>query len=104
MRSSMRQRNSGSDGFPIVCHCHLRWDWVWQRPQQFLSRLSKRHPVLFVEMHPPSPRLSKPEVNIRKTDFSGLTVLQVRFPTSRWSDGAYVDRERRRLVKEALAG
>jgi hypothetical protein len=35
--------------YPIIVHCHLRWDFVWQRPQQFLSRISKKHRVLFVE-------------------------------------------------------
>ncbi|MCE7033126.1 glycosyltransferase [Lysobacter sp. GX 14042] len=30
-------------------HCHLRWDFVWQRPQQIFSRLAADHPVLFVE-------------------------------------------------------
>lgn len=34
---------------PIVVHSHLRWDFVWQRPQQILSRLSQRGHVLFVE-------------------------------------------------------
>ena len=28
---------------------HLRWDFVFQRPQQILSRLAKRHPVYFIE-------------------------------------------------------
>ncbi|HKP15344.1 MAG TPA: glycosyltransferase [Gemmatimonadaceae bacterium] len=34
---------------PIIVHSHLRWDFVWQRPQQLLSRLSQRGDVLFVE-------------------------------------------------------
>lgn len=34
---------------PIIVHSHLRWDFVWQRPQQLLSRFAKRNPVLFVE-------------------------------------------------------
>lgn len=34
---------------PIVVHSHLRWDFVWQRPQQILSRLAVNAPVLFVE-------------------------------------------------------
>jgi glycosyltransferase involved in cell wall biosynthesis len=34
---------------PIIVHSHLRWDFVWQRPQQLLSRFAKRSPVLFVE-------------------------------------------------------
>lgn len=33
----------------IIAHSHLRWDFVWQRPQQVLSRLAQHHPVLFVE-------------------------------------------------------
>ena len=37
------------DGYSIVVHSHLKWDWVWQRPQQFLARLSRKHSVLFVE-------------------------------------------------------
>jgi glycosyltransferase involved in cell wall biosynthesis len=34
---------------PIVVQSHLRWDFVWQRPQQLLSRFSERHRVLFIE-------------------------------------------------------
>ena len=33
----------------IVCFSHLRWDFVWQRPQHLLSRLSKNARVFFVE-------------------------------------------------------
>src|SRR5207302_1988493 len=35
--------------FDIVVASHLRWSFVWQRPQQLLSRLAKRHRILFVE-------------------------------------------------------
>jgi len=34
---------------PILVHSHLRWDFVWQRPQQIFSRLAAHHPVLFLE-------------------------------------------------------
>jgi glycosyltransferase involved in cell wall biosynthesis len=34
---------------PLIVHCHLRWDFVWQRPQQILSRLARHSPILFVE-------------------------------------------------------
>ncbi|MDQ2652202.1 MAG: hypothetical protein M3Z20_04070, partial [Chloroflexota bacterium] len=33
----------------LVAFSHLRWDFVWQRPQHVLSRLSREMPVLFVE-------------------------------------------------------
>jgi beta-glucosidase/6-phospho-beta-glucosidase/beta-galactosidase len=38
-----------TDRYGIVVFSHLRWGFVWQRPQQFLSRFAKRHPILFIE-------------------------------------------------------
>jgi glycosyltransferase involved in cell wall biosynthesis len=34
---------------PIVVHCHLRWDGVWQRPQQIMSRLARHRRIAFIE-------------------------------------------------------
>jgi len=33
----------------IITFSHLRWDFVYQRPQHLLSRLAKTHPVYFIE-------------------------------------------------------
>jgi UDP-galactopyranose mutase len=33
----------------IIVFSHLRWNWVWQRPQHLLSRLAKRFPIIFIE-------------------------------------------------------
>lgn len=33
----------------IIVFSHLRWDFVYQRPQQVLSRLAARHRIFFVE-------------------------------------------------------
>jgi glycosyltransferase involved in cell wall biosynthesis len=33
----------------IVAFSHLRWDFAWQRPQQLLSRLGRRWPVVYIE-------------------------------------------------------
>jgi UDP-galactopyranose mutase len=38
----------GSD-LPIVVYSHLRWDSVFQRPQQLMSRLARRRRILFIE-------------------------------------------------------
>jgi beta-glucosidase/6-phospho-beta-glucosidase/beta-galactosidase/glycosyltransferase involved in cell wall biosynthesis len=38
-----------NDNYGIIVFCHLRWGFVWQRPQQFVSRYAKKHPVLFIE-------------------------------------------------------
>lgn len=36
-------------GLPVICFSHLRWDFVYQRPQHLLSRFARRHPVVFIE-------------------------------------------------------
>ncbi|HEY1686035.1 MAG TPA: family 1 glycosylhydrolase [Tepidisphaeraceae bacterium] len=46
-----------TDRYGIVVFCHLRWGFVWQRPQQFLSRFARKHSILFVE----EPFFDKPE-------------------------------------------
>ena len=91
--------------YPIIVHSHLGWDWVWQRPQQLLSRLSKRHQILFVEGPVPSEETKTPKTELREVnDFPNITIMRAQMPASRWFDGAWVDKERRRLVQEMLAG
>src|ERR1700756_4710335 len=93
------------DDYPIIVHCHLCWDWVWQRPQQFISRLSRRHPVLFVETIGPDPQLVAPSVRFQPTpEHPNITRVRLQFPSWRWGQAAYVDRARRSLVQEALLG
>lgn len=33
----------------VVCFCHLRWNFVFQRPQHLLSRFARNHRVFFIE-------------------------------------------------------
>src|SRR5881227_1570967 len=104
INSHRRPRRSGDD-HPIIVHSHLGWDWVWQRPQQFLSRLSKRHRVLYVE----GPLLVEENItpwSVLRDDptYPNVTIMQMKFPASRFSEGAWVDRERFRLLREALNG
>src|SRR5262245_39822319 len=33
----------------LICISHLRWDFVWQRHQHLLYRLSQHYRMLFVE-------------------------------------------------------
>ena len=35
--------------FDLVCFCHLRWDFVYQRPQHLLTRFSHKFRVFYVE-------------------------------------------------------
>ncbi len=34
---------------PILCFSHLRWDFVWQRPQQLMTRFARDRRVYFIE-------------------------------------------------------
>jgi glycosyltransferase involved in cell wall biosynthesis len=96
---------SPSAGFPIIVHSHLGWDWVWQRPQQFHSRLSQRHRILFVEGPVAREGLTAAQVTLREVpDYPNIVVVQMEMPAERWNDGAWVDKERRRLVESVLSG
>ena len=96
---------SSALSFPIIVHSHLGWDWVWQRPQQFHSRLSKRHRILFVEGPVPVRGIEAARASLREVaDYPNIVVVQMAMPEQRWEDGAWVDKERRRLVQSILSG
>jgi glycosyltransferase involved in cell wall biosynthesis len=42
-------RGRARRGTPLVVQSHLRWDFVWQRPQQLLTRFAGYGPVFFLE-------------------------------------------------------
>jgi glycosyltransferase involved in cell wall biosynthesis len=93
------------DAYSIIVHSHLKWDWVWQRPQQFLSRLSRGHRVLFVENPDFSDNVADTRSHLREVgDFPNITVLQIELPTARRNDTAWIDKERRRTVESLLNG
>ena len=45
----MTPEDTSSPVVPLVVLSHLRWTWVWQRPQHLISRLAAGRPVLYVE-------------------------------------------------------
>jgi UDP-galactopyranose mutase len=47
----------------IVCLSHLRWGFVYQRPQHLLSRFTRKHRVFFVEESVPTDGAPRYEVN-----------------------------------------
>lgn len=105
MANRKNTRTIDVNHYPIIVHSHLGWDWVWQRPQQFLSRFSKDHRVLFIEGPIPDASVEWPKVSLREVpDFPNIMVFQSRFPASRWHDGDWVDKQRRHLVQQVLAG
>jgi UDP-galactopyranose mutase len=63
------------ENFDLVVASHLRWNFVWQRPQQLLSRLAHRHRILFIEEPiPTSDAKSAPVAQLTEA-LPNLTVL-----------------------------
>lgn len=93
---------SAAEPLPIIAFSHLGWDWVWQRPQQFLSRFGRRHRVLFVETY--CSDVAETRIATRVAEgHPKITVLQMHLPAAHWHDGAYIDAERRRALQAVLA-
>ena len=59
----------------LIVFSHLRWDFVYQRPQHLLSRISQRWKVLFVE----EPIQGERGIDVR-VESETLTVLRARLP------------------------
>jgi glycosyltransferase involved in cell wall biosynthesis len=92
------------DRIPLVVFSHLRWDFVYQRPQHVMSRLAAYRPVLFVEEPivsagklaleveavAPGVRVARPVVPVEGTSFgpaqeTALTsLLRARLAADEW--------------------
>ena len=90
-----------TDRFGIVVFSHLRWGFVWQRPQQFLSRFAKKHPILFVE----EPFFDVKEGGEPRLDFHrvmpNVTVVTPHLADS-WNRNPKLPAKLREFTKEAL--
>ncbi|PVE26052.1 glycosyl transferase [Microvirga sp. KLBC 81] len=64
----------------LVCFSHLRWDFVWQRPQHLLSRAVKHYDVLIIE-EPMFKAGIKPHVDV-STRPQGVTIAVPMLPES----------------------
>jgi len=67
------------DPLPLVVFSHLRWNFVYQRPQHLLSRLAARRRVLYVEEPVPDTFPTRWE---RSEPVPGLTVCRPHTPLS----------------------
>ena len=81
----------------IVCLCHLRWDFVLQRPQQLMTRLARGRRVLFVEQ----PVEGDGEARLETADRDGVLVVTPVVP-ARTADGD-APREAARLLAPLVA-
>jgi len=56
----------------IVTLSHLRWDWVWQRPQHLMARLGRGRTTLFVEEPVPCAGLAASRAQREEGDVTRL--------------------------------
>jgi UDP-galactopyranose mutase len=69
-----------SSGSPdLICLCHLRWNFVFQRPQHLMSRYARTRRVFFVE-EPLFEDVAEPRVSIESHD--GVFVVVPKLPRS----------------------
>lgn len=64
----------------IVCFCHLRWNFVYQRPQHLLTRFAQHGAVHFWE-EPVHQEREKPELAVQSND-DGVFVIKPLIPRS----------------------
>jgi glycosyltransferase involved in cell wall biosynthesis len=73
-----------SKNFDIVAYSHLRWDYVYQRPQQILERIGQSHKVLYIEQ--PIDHVSLHGVPSIVEVSENITVLQPRIDHGKFLD------------------
>src|SRR5438067_1903796 len=92
--------HSGSDGSTLICFSHLRWDFVFQRPQHLMSRFARDGRVVFWE-EPVTGDVSAPQLRVRTCADTGVTVVTPAFPVG--SDQADQTDILRQLLDDFLA-
>jgi UDP-galactopyranose mutase len=64
---------------PLIIFSHLRWNFVYQRPQHLLSRVAAHRPVFFIEEPICDPNAP---TYWRRSTSDNVTVLQPHTPVS----------------------
>ena len=91
----------GADGRPLLlCLSHLRWDFVWQRPQHLLSRAAAAYRVVVVE-EPVFGGAAGPRLALSAAP-GGVEVAVPHLPEG--CDAAAAEAAQRRLLDAFLAG
>ncbi|MFC3608016.1 glycosyltransferase family 1 protein [Stutzerimonas tarimensis] len=87
------------DSLPtLLCLSHLRWSFVYQRPQHLMSRFARDYNLLFWE-EPITTEAAEPWLEVRP-DASGVQVLVPRLPEGRAGEAS--ERDQRELLNGYL--
>jgi UDP-galactopyranose mutase len=85
---------------PLVCLSHLRWDFVFQRPQHLMSRFAMTRPVLFFEEPLPADPGAGVSIDVRPCPDTGVIVATPRLPDG--LEGACRNAVMRQLLDDVL--
>src|SRR5690606_8248946 len=87
--------------YDLLCFSHLRWDFVFQRPQHLLTRCARERRVFFFEE--PIVEDGPPRLELRRTD-GGIRVAVPRLPAELLAspDPHPAEQVQRALVDELL--
>jgi len=81
----------------LVAFSHLRWGFVWQRPQHLLTRFAREMPVVVVEE--PEFHAKEPDVRVRYDHRVTVVTPLLSRTTQKHGFGNHVNREIARLVE-----
>ncbi|MBA2597300.1 MAG: glycosyltransferase [Chloroflexia bacterium] len=85
----------------LVAFSHLRWGFVWQRPQHLLSRFAREMPIVFVEE--PEWGFAKDEVRIRRDGNVTVVTPLIAGPVITHGFGTHVNQNVSRLIEPLIA-
>lgn len=89
---------------PLICFSHLRWDFVWQRPQHLLSRLSKRFKIYFVEEPAFSELTDQPKLEVLPTPANpDIVVIRLILPGAEESWVGHGDKTSQPVYNDLLS-
>jgi UDP-galactopyranose mutase len=83
----------------LICFSHLRWHFVYQRPQHLMTRFAREHRVFFVE-EPVATDAAEPWLECHAVD-GGIQIVVPRIPSS--LTGPEADAAQRALLDRVLA-
>jgi len=72
--------DQGSD--TLICFSHLRWDFVFQRPQHLMTRFAASRRVIYWEEPVSAPLGETPSLDLKVCPKSGVTVATPHMPDS----------------------
>lgn len=98
--AELKEPHSEEPHSTIICFSHLRWDFVYQRPQHLLSRAARSHAVYFFE-EPLFEKLEEPRLKLLAHS-SGVTVATPVLPEG--LDGPTTASIQRHLLNRLLSG